>query len=348
LINIKNCITLIITSQLILIDATFVNSLGGINVFKQIVNSIKDSEKNKFIFFVDYRLKNNVEFLFGFKYFFTNGMIQRHKMYYKRSTVIKVVFSLGNVPMLTKKNTYQITYNMQYFVFSQKFLKNESKILWILKSSIIKTLFRISKSDVAVQTKSMAYKFSEKFKINKSKIFIYPIFSSVRRSRNIIVNNSFFYPSSGEPYKNIDFLIDSFKKHLVLFPDSKLFLTINEKYRKLLKKMEPIKNIINIGEVKHSVILEMINRNYIIVHPSKVESFGLVLLEASQSGNIIIAPREDYVTDVCNPQIYFSLKSRMDLTNQLNRCREENFKSSKVILKNRSRNLVKKLLLKLD
>ena len=73
----------------------------------------------------------------------------------------------------------------------------------------------------------MALKFVEKFRINRSKIFIYPIFTPVHKSRNKIVNNRFIYPSSGETYKNVDFLIDSFKKHLVFFPDSKLFLTIN-------------------------------------------------------------------------------------------------------------------------
>ena len=324
------------------------NSLGGINVLKQVVNSINKSEANRFIFFIDSRLKNNVEFLKDFKFYYTNGIIHRQQMYYEKSAIIKVVFSLGNVPMLTNKDTYQLTYNMQYFIFSQKYLRNISKILWLLKSFIIKVLFKISGSDVAVQTDSMALKFVEKFRINRSKIFIYPIFTPVHKSRNKIVNNRFIYPSSGETYKNVDFLIDSFKKHLVFFPDSKLFLTINDKYRKLLKKMEPIKNIINIGEVEYKKILELLNNNYVVVHPSKIESFGLVLLEASQSGNLIIAPDKKYVFDVCNPQIIFDLNIKDDLTNKLNKSRNKQFKSSKPILKNKSRDLVEKLLLKLD
>ena len=50
------------------------NSLGGINVLKQVVNSINKSEANRFIFFIDSRLKNNVEFLKDFKFYYTNGL----------------------------------------------------------------------------------------------------------------------------------------------------------------------------------------------------------------------------------------------------------------------------------
>ena len=333
---------------MILIDATFVNSLGGINVLKQVVNSINKSEANRFIFFIDSRLKNNDDFLKGFKYYYTNGLIHRQQMYNKKSTIIKVVFSLGNVPMITNQNTYQLTYNMQYFVFSQKYLRNISKILWLLKSVIIKGLFKISGSDVAVQTDSMALKFIEKFKINRSKIFIYPIFPPVHRSRKKIVNNCFIYPSSGEAYKNVELLIYSFKQHLVEYPDSKLYLTLGRRYKKLLKKIKPIKNIVNIGEIEHKKVLELLNKNYIVVHPSKIESFGLVLIEASQSGNLIIAPKKKYVFDVCAPQICFDLSIKDDLANQLNHSRNKQFKSSKPILKNKSRDLVEKLLSKLD
>jgi len=332
---------------LILIDATFVNSLGGINVLKQVVNSINKSEAKRFIFFIDSRLKNNDDFLKGFKYYYTNGLIHRQQMYNKKSTIIKVVFSLGNVPMITNQNTYQLTYNMQYFIFSQKYLRNISKILWLLKSVIIKVLFKISGSDVAVQTDSMALKFIEKFRINRSKIFIYPIFSPVHRSRKKIVNNCFIYPSSGEAYKNVELLIYSFKQHLVVYPDSKLYLTLGRRYKKLLNKIKPIKNIVNIGEIEHKKVLELLNKNYVVVHPSKIESFGLVLLEASQSGNLIIAPKKKYVFDVCAPQICFDLSIKDDLTNQLNHSRNKQFKSSKPILKNKSRDLVEKLLSKL-
>ena len=38
------------------------------------------------------------------------------------------------------------------------------------------------------------------------------------------------------------------------------------------KKAEPIKNIINIGEVKYKKILELLNNNYVVVHPSKLKA----------------------------------------------------------------------------
>ena len=92
----------------------------------------------------------------------------------------------------------------------------------------------------------------------------------------------------------------------------------------------------------------MINDNIIIVHPSSVESFGLVLLESAYSGNVIIAPDKNYVQDVCEPSIIFKENDREDLLKQLNLIQGENVLPSIPKIKNRSSLLVEHLISKLD
>ena len=49
-----------------------------------------------------------------------------------------------------------------------------------------------------------------------------------------------FYPSSVEKYKKVDFLINAFKLYNENFPDSKLYLTIDKKYKSLNSLIDTI------------------------------------------------------------------------------------------------------------
>ena len=55
---------------MILIDTTFVNSLGGINILNQIIESIPNKSRKKFIILIDKRLKNRIEIISSFEHYF--------------------------------------------------------------------------------------------------------------------------------------------------------------------------------------------------------------------------------------------------------------------------------------
>ena len=119
---------------MILIDTTFVNSLGGINILNDIIESIPDKSRKKFIILVDKRLKNRIEITSSFEHYFTSNLINRQIKFKKIKNKIKVIFCLGNVPLLFTGNRYQITYNMQYFLFYQKQIGFKKSIIWKIKS----------------------------------------------------------------------------------------------------------------------------------------------------------------------------------------------------------------------
>ena len=76
------------------------------------------------------------------------------------------------------------------------------------KSCIIKNLFWISDSDVAVQTSAMKNLFINNLGLSPDKIFIYPVFTELKKIILRILEISLFIFSSGEEYKNIDFLLE--------------------------------------------------------------------------------------------------------------------------------------------
>ena len=239
---------------------------------------------------------------------------------------------------------------MQLLLFKRDNINSKDKLTWFIKSIIVKVLFNLTGSNAAVQTNTIKNLISKNFGLNKRKIFLFPVFKELKKTNKPINYDKFFYPSSGEEYKNVELLVDVFLEYLKVKKDSILYLTISKKYKTLydkLKKLES-KNIINLEEIKHSDVLKMINDNIIIVHPSSVESFGLVLLESAYSGNIIIAPNKKYVQDVCEPSLMFKDNVKDDLLEKLNMIHNKNVLLAKPKIKNKSADLIKHLISKLD
>jgi len=335
---------------LILIDATFVNSKGGITVFKKIIDSIDIVHRSKFILFVDKRLVGKYSFFHEFEYYPSSGFFYRILLFQKIKNRVSTILSLGNVPLIFTNKSYQITYIMQLLLFKRDNINLRDKLTWFIKSIIIKLLFYFSNSDAAVQTQTIKDLISKKFNLINEKILLFPVFEELSKTKNIINYNKFFYPSSGEEYKNVDFLIDVFLEYIKVYKGSTLYLTISKKYKMLYHKLKSLNsnNIINLEEIKHSEVLKIINENVIIIHPSSVESFGLVLLESSYSGNLIIAPNIKYVYDVCKPSITFKENDKDDLLEKLNLLKEKKLLGSKPKIQNKSKDLIKYLISKLD
>jgi len=106
-------------------------------------------------------------------------------------------------------------------------------------------------------------------------------------------------------HKNIEVLIDAYKKL-----DSKLrvkykLIVVGEKetsyYKELMKrseKRELNKDIIFLGNVNHQDIKKIYTQADLFVFPSKLESFGIPLIEAMASGVPIIASNTTAIPEV--------------------------------------------------
>ena len=326
---------------MILIDAVFVASYGGINVLKTLINSIEEGERKLFVLFLDQRLQRldlNTE---NFKsvLYVKKGIVNRQLNFSKIENKIKVVLSLGNVPLIVPKSTYKITYNMQYFVFDVSMINSfRLKFSWLLKGFIIRTLFKFTKSDIAVQTNTMASLFT-KIK-SGGEIYNFPIFKPITKSKKIDnTPTNFIYITSNQPYKKVDFLINAFNQHNEKHKESKLFLTIDDEnvFDDLNKSCN--NNIINLGYVKNDLVNKILSSNYNLVHPSLIESFGIVLLEASWNGNAIIAPDLDYVYDVCEPSLTYNSNSLESLVEALDIAVKKPLTPAKPLIQNKSREL---------
>ena len=123
----------------------------------------------------------------------------------------------------------------------------------------------------------------------------------------------FVYVSSAEPHKNHAALLDAWVVLAEQGVRPNLALTVSQSSA-VAQLIEQKKNshglrITNFGTLQHGEVQNLYANSKALIFPSKLESFGLPLIEAQQLGMPILAPELDYVRDVVEPSETFDADS---------------------------------------
>ena len=135
----------------------------------------------------------------------------------------------------------------------------------------------------------------------------------------------FIYVASGEPHKNHRQLVEAWclLAEQNLFPS--LCLTLNENVSvELCAWIDVQKNnyrlkLNNVGLLPHDQVLTLYSQTRALIYPSRFESFGLPLIEASQAGLPVLAAELDYVRDVLDPVQSFDPESPVSIARAVKR-----------------------------
>ena len=324
---------------MILFDAIYINSKGGINLLKYF---LKESEKKSFdvLFAIDSRLESIV---FSSKIdiiYIKPNIFSRHIFYLKNKNKFRSVFCFANIPPTFSMKCSVYTYFQNVNLLN---VKNEFNLNSFLKNFFY-YLFSKNSDYWIVQTNTTAKLLSKRFESSK-KIKIIPFFNpnpflnynNVSKNKNISMFR-FFYPSSGEPHKNHLNLIAAFKNFSFSNPNSTLVLTIGHKYKKLIYQIETLKKegvkIINKGMLNNKNLLKEFQLSDFIIFPSLRESFGLGLIEAALIKKPIIASDLDYVHEIVDPSITFNPHSIKSIEEAMKKCSYTDLELPKLKVKN--------------
>ena len=129
----------------------------------------------------------------------------------------------------------------------------------------------------------------------------------------------FVYVASGEHHKNHRTLIqawcilaaDGVFPSLCLTIDKSKFAELNDCIEKNINRLGL--NIKNIGSVAHKEALLLYRQSAALIYPSKLESFGLPLIEARQADLPVLASELDYVRDILDPEEVFDPDSPISI-----------------------------------
>jgi glycosyltransferase involved in cell wall biosynthesis len=137
------------------------------------------------------------------------------------------------------------------------------------------------------------------------------------------IKNSFLYVASFLPHKNHRTLLEAWK--LLGDEDIRppLFLTV-QRSSEIAKLIEKEKSnfqldITILDPIDRIALLEVYQKVEALIYPSKFESYGLPLIEASRFGLTILASELDYVRDLVDPDFTFDPDSSLSIKRAVKR-----------------------------
>lgn len=306
---------------MILIDALNIRKGGGLVLLNYIISSL---EKADLEYVVLINNENNESYLykaiFNGKYLLSrNKFLKDCIKQYQPSTL----FCFGNfAPNFKVKNCRVITYVHNSLMTISK--KDQHLRLKLNFRNLIKMYyFNKTKNNAQLflfQKEQVLNEFARFYGIDKQKMKKIPFFDSEQLNlldSSFKIEDQFIYPSNYSSHKNFELLITIWEELAKANYYPRLILTIDAP-KKLAKKINELVikgvQIKNLGEIQHEKMLHLIAQSNFCIYPSKVESFGLGLIESSFL-NCKIIVSEKIKTEILNQKVNYDLNA--DLIIQL-------------------------------
>jgi glycosyltransferase involved in cell wall biosynthesis len=326
------------------IYAPNINSGGGLVLLQDLINLNKNFFNIEWL--IDEEIANN--FKNNHFHIVSPGVFRRIKAeIYLKNKVNRndVVLFFSNLPPLFKLKGLAIVFVQNRFVLDRLIFNtfNAKLLLKLIIQKIIFILFHKNASKFLVQSESMYLLLK---KITQKEINIAPFISmpikNIKINREMRKKTSldkirFIYVANFEKHKNHINLIAAWS---ILYDQNiqpKLTLTLaNEEIYKLKlelsKRYISIPNNINFIDMPlRSKFMNEFSNHDVLIYPSKIESYGLPLIEAQILNMPIIASELDYVRDIVKPNESFDPNSARSIARAVKRYLNVSEKSAKVI-----------------
>ena len=332
-----------------LIDLVYLNSPGGLNLAKYLINYLlKNENSNQFLLLID--IRNSIHFN---KYEIKKVTVSKNELsrflfYKKNATSLKSILCFSNVPPPLKIKSKTFIYFHNEILLDSKNLgfSKIKQLIFKLKWEYIKS--RNSNYTWLVQTIHIQRKLSNALGVSKKKVIIAPIFNDVEQKNELVIEDSFIYPTSNKEHKNNTRLIEGFimvAKEVSIPIYFEITLTKIE-LEKISKTIIPSNlKIISLGMLPHDELISRISRSKFLVFPSLIESFGLPLIEAIQNGCKVLASDLEYVNEIIEPSLVFDPYSVKSISEVIKKALLGNsLKKSKLIVSNKLEMIINQLI----
>lgn len=329
---------------MILVDAVYLNSPGGVVLLQLFLDSLLKDEKSKTVLLLDYRLKNKLFVLEDFKHVFfcKNNEFSRFYFYLKIRDLFDKVLCFSNVP----PPIFTLKKSVETFVFFHNILILEPIIHFynLFKIRSIKSLyikfFNKSKFNWIVQNEEIKNLLKNQIPLNR--IIVAPFFYEFEKTTSNS-ENAYFYPSSGLPHKNHRILFQAWELlHKINNNKIPLYVTLNSQEFSTFSKGLNSSLIINLGNISHKDVLKRLRIVKYLIFPSLKESFGLPLIESTYCGNCILCSKSEVSNALVKDAYFFDPLSINDIIDKV-LLSQRNHISSKLLIKNQIETLKSQL-----
>ncbi len=299
---------------MILIDALFINKGGGAVLLQYLIETIlAHPRKDDFFFLLDPRFDKPAISDKNFTVI-SNKLSDRIRFYKHHKSDFTKVFCFANTPPPVKLNVPVYTY-----FHNQKLLEAPGKrfapgyFKIYLKYLFVKRYNRNTDYYI-VQTPHMVKELTALGLKDRGHCLQIPFYdnrkytTAAKKPFDDRPKDVFVFISNPSPQKNYPTLLDAWEYLFEKGHTPKLFVTIDDTAPALLERVAVMKakgiQVENVGGYIDPAGLYL-NYRY-LVFPSVVESFGLPLIEATDSGMKVLASDLPYVHDVIRPSFTFN------------------------------------------
>lgn len=338
------------TSNIILVDAVFINNGGGKVLLDYLLSKTLE-ENASFHYLLDKRIKNNHPELPSNTVTYLRGSFLDRLLYYlKNRNKYKSVFCFSNIPPPVKLNNSQVTtYFHNVLIVDVK--KYTSPILtWKVRIRKILWMYLSVNSDRwIVQTNAVKNKLSDLLYLDDDRILIMPFFHLPEYSKTSQCDkNGYVYVSSNAPHKNQLNLLKAWEHLFDRGIKPLLNLTIPEGDDELNVYIKRLKDkgvqIVNHGVLDKTQVNQLYSQSKFLIYPSSAESFGLPLVEAVHFGCNVISSNLAYVREVIIPSANFNHDDYKSISNSVLESIELDLPNSKIVVQDQVNDLIKLIL----
>lgn len=298
---------------MILVDALYINSGGGLAILNRLVDSLKVA-KIDYILIRDSRCPVLTSEDSARDVIVMNPSIRERHLYYKRHrNDFHSILCFGNIPPTIKMQSRVHTYFHNLSVLkTPSTYSRKRKILFTLKRTLIRFLSRNTDTWI-VQTTNTEKMVKQYIGSKKKPLYIYPIYNLPKFDINSMDNNRAQYLFVGDYTfsKGHDVLLTAWEKLHLMGKAPILNLTVNRRpatesfCRKLdiaISNGVPIKNH---GVVPFDKVCELYAMSKAVVYPSRLESLGLGIVEGISAGCDVITSDLPFAHAICKPSETF-------------------------------------------
>ena len=294
-----------------LIDALYINKGGGAVLLQYLIEKIlAHPKKDNFFFLLDPRFERPAALEKNYTVI-PNSMKDRVKFYKENKSKYSKVFCFANTPPPLKLSVPSYTY-----FHNQKLLEAPKKkftkmyFKQYLKYLVVKR-FNKNTDYYIVQTPHMVAELTALGLKDAAHCLSIPFYDNAKyvgghKPFNERVKDEFVFISNPSPQKNYPTLLDAWEYLLEKGQTPKLHVTIDDTAPQFIARVGEL-NAKGARIVNHVYLdpRELYFNCPYLIFPSVIESFGLPLIEAVDSGMKVLASNLPYVYDVVTPSLVF-------------------------------------------
>ncbi len=314
---------------MILIDGLYINKGGGAVLLEYLIEEIvKKNVVSQFHFLLDPRFKVPPS-ISGHYTTVANKMSARKAFYVRTKQDYSAVFCFANTPPPVKLRVPVYTYMHNQKLLEAPLRKFE-RMFWTqyLKYLVIKW-FNRNTDYYIVQTPHMVAALCSINLKQPREILTIPFYDNSKYKQTGIPfekrnTNSFVFVSNPSPQKNYPTLLAAWELLLARGLTPTLHVTIDNTGPQLIEQIKML-NSKGAQIINHDYVdpKELYATNQFLIFPSVMESFGLPLIEAADSGMKIIASDLPYVYDVVTPSLVFDTKVATSIADAVEKAMEQ-------------------------